>query len=88
MNWTSSNKRKLSKVLGNRKSFLSLLILLFFTISSFGGQSQEVPMADGMRAEGKIYVVVAIVLLILSGLIGYLFFLDKKVSKLENRLPK
>lgn len=45
-------------------------------------------MADGMRAEGKIYVVVAIVLLILSGLIGYLFFLDKKVSKLENRLPK
>lgn len=88
MNWTSSNKRTLSKVLGNRKSFLSLLVLLFFTISSFGGQSQEVPMADGMRAEGKIYVVVAIVLLILSGLIGYLFFLDKKVSKLENRLPK
>lgn len=75
-------------MLGNRKSFLSLLVLLFFTISSFGGQSQEVPMADGMRAEGKIYVVVAIVLLILSGLIGYLFFLDKKVSKLENRLPK
>jgi hypothetical protein len=88
MNWTSSNKRKLSKVLGNRKSFFSLSVLLFFTISSFGGQSQEVPMADGMRAEGKIYVVVAIVLLILSGLIGYLFFLDKKVSKLENRLPK
>jgi hypothetical protein len=88
MNWTSSNKRTLSKVLGNRKSFLSLSVLLFFTISSFGGQSQEVPMADGMRAEGKIYVVVAIVLLILSGLIGYLFFLDKKVSKLENRLPK
>ncbi len=88
MNLTNSNKRKLSKVLGNRKSFLSLSVLLFFTISSFGGQSQEVPMADGMRAEGKIYVVVAIVLLILSGLIGYLFFLDKKVSKLENRLPK
>ena len=87
MNWTSSNKRTLSKVLGNRKSFLSLLVLLFFTISTFG-QSQEVRMADGMRAEGKIYVVVAIVLLILSGLIGYLFFLDKKVSKLENRLPK
>lgn len=87
MHWTSSNKRTLSKVLGNRKSFLSLLVFLFFTISTFG-QSQEVPMADGMRAEGKIYVVVAILLLILSGLIGYLFFLDKKVSKLENRLPK
>jgi|688.fasta_scaffold10225_12 protein-S-isoprenylcysteine O-methyltransferase Ste14 len=87
MNWTSSNNRIQNKRWRNGKSFLSVLVLLLFTISTFG-QSQEVPMADGMRAEGKIYVVVAIVLLILSGLIGYLFFLDKKVSKLENRLPK
>lgn len=83
-----SNNRVKSKGWGNRKSFLSLLVLFLFTISSFGGQSQEVPMADGMRTEGKIYVVVAIVLLILFGLIGFLFLLDKKVSKLENRLPK
>lgn len=46
---------------------------------------EEVPMADTMRSEGKIYVVVAIVLLILLGLVGYLFLLDKKVTKVENQ---
>ena len=40
-------------------------------------------MADGMRAEGKIYVVVAIILIVLAGLIAYLVMLDRKVKKLE-----
>ena len=43
----------------------------------------DVEMADGMRAEGKIYVVVAIILIVLAGLIVYLVMLDRKVSKLE-----
>ncbi len=36
-----------------------------------------------LRAEGKIYVVVTIILIVLAGLIFYLFLLDKKVKKLE-----
>jgi CcmD family protein len=48
--------------------------------------TQEVEMADAMRANGKIYVVVAIVLVILLGLIGYLVAIDRKVSRLEKRL--
>ncbi|MFM7487286.1 MAG: CcmD family protein [Cytophagales bacterium] len=51
-------------------------------------QTQEVPMADGMRTEGKIYVVVAIILVVLFGLIGYLVFLDRKLSQLEKRIPQ
>jgi protein-S-isoprenylcysteine O-methyltransferase Ste14 len=43
-------------------------------------------MADALRAEGKIYVVVAIILVILIALILYLFVLDKKVNKLESLL--
>lgn len=50
--------------------------------------AQEVEMADTMRSEGKIYVVVAILVLILAGLIGYLITIDKKVSNLEKRIPK
>jgi len=46
------------------------------------GQNQ-VEMADNLRAEGKIYVVVTIILIVLAGLIFYLFLLDKKVKKLE-----
>jgi CcmD family protein len=45
--------------------------------------AQETEMADTMRSDGKIYVVVAIVLIVLTGLIGYLFVLDRKLSKLE-----
>lgn len=49
--------------------------------------AQPVEMADTMRSEGKIYVVVAILLLIFAGLIAYLVMLDRKISKLEKKLP-
>ena len=49
--------------------------------------AQPVEMADTMRSEGKIYVVVAILLLIFAGVITYLVILDRKISKLEKKLP-
>lgn len=36
-----------------------------------------------MRSEGKIYVVMAVVITILAGLIFYILRLDRKLSKLE-----
>ncbi len=39
--------------------------------------------AFDMRSNGKIYVVVTVVLIILIGLLLYLFRLDRKISKLE-----
>ncbi len=42
--------------------------------------------ADGMRASGKIYVVVAILLIIVAGLITYLVIIDRKTSRLEKKL--
>ena len=50
--------------------------------------SQEAEMADTLRSEGKIYVVVSIVLMILAGLILYLALLDRKVTRLERKLRK
>lgn len=47
---------------------------------------QDVEMADTMRSEGKIYVIVAIVLIVLAGLVIYLFTLDKKIKKLEDSM--
>lgn len=65
------------------KHLLSLLIILFFnTISK---AQADVEMADAMRSEGKIYVVVAVMLIIFSGIIGYLIYLDNKISKLEKK---
>ncbi len=36
-----------------------------------------------MRSEGKIYVVVAVTLIILAGLILYVARLDRKITRLE-----
>lgn len=46
-------------------------------------QDDTVEMADAMRQNGKIYVVVAVVLAILIGLFLYLIRLDRKISGLE-----
>lgn len=64
-----------------------LLILVgFFLTTRAWAQSAE--MADTMRSEGKIYVLVSIILSILVGVLIYLITLDRKVSKLENRLSE
>lgn len=41
-----------------------------------------------MYSNGKIYVVMAVVILIVAGLFLYLFRLDKKISKLEKSEEK
>jgi hypothetical protein len=45
--------------------------------------NQNIEMADKFREEGKIYVVVAVILTVLSGMFVYLFLLDKKITNLE-----
>jgi hypothetical protein len=42
-----------------------------------------VEMADGFRADGKIYVVVGVLAIILTGLIVYLYRLDRKIGRVE-----
>ncbi|MEO7306807.1 MAG: CcmD family protein [Ferruginibacter sp.] len=46
-------------------------------------QDNKPEMADVMRSNGKIYVVVAVCLTILIGLFIYVYLLDRKVSRLE-----
>ncbi|HZH36282.1 MAG TPA: CcmD family protein [Flavisolibacter sp.] len=60
--------------------------LLWFALLSFlfmNAQDSTVEMADTMRQNGKIYVVVAVVLTILVGLFLYLIRLDRKISNVE-----
>ena len=45
--------------------------------------NNEVEMADVMRSEGKIYVLVGIIVLIFIGLLAYVIQTDRRVSKLE-----
>ncbi|RDC65287.1 hypothetical protein AHMF7616_03917 [Adhaeribacter pallidiroseus] len=54
--------------------------------TSDAGSASDVEMADTLRRDGKIYVVVAVIVTVLAGLILYLIRLDRKVSKLEQQL--
>lgn len=67
----------------NSKANFRLLLLLsaILPLRSFAGQPE---MADTMRSEGKIYVLVAIILVILAGVCFYLIRLDRKISRLES----
>jgi uncharacterized membrane protein len=69
-----------------KKVIPGLLIVMFTILDTPILSAQEVEMADTMRSEGKIYVIVAIILIVLTGLIGYLFRLDRKVKQLEDRV--
>ena len=62
-----------------------IYIFLLMTIGTIVN-AQGAEMADVMRSNGKIYVVVGIILIVLIGLITYLFMLDRKITKLENKL--
>ncbi|MBM3918111.1 MAG: CcmD family protein [Sphingomonadales bacterium] len=45
-----------------------------------------VEMADLMRSNGKIYVLLAVVLLIFAGIVFFLMFMEYRLSKLEKEV--
>ena len=61
-----------------------LLLLLFISLSVNSVFAQDkVEMADVMRSNGKIYIVVTICLTLLIGLFFYVFMLDRKITRFE-----
>ena len=63
---------------------VTLLLTTIFSSSLFAQTTQINPIpTDFMHSNGKIYVVVLVVLVILSGLFIYLINLDRKISQLE-----
>ena len=64
------------------KKITTLFLVLLITTACFA-QDNKVEMADTMRSNGRIYVVVAVVLTILIGLVLYVMRVDRKISKLE-----
>lgn len=75
----------------HKKVYALLLLLLFgcLGLTTYAqSDTQHVEMADQMRANGKIYVVVAVVVVILVGLLLYVVRLDRKITRLEKDLPE
>ena len=61
----------------------SIMLLAAMLLVCVAFAQEKVEMADQMRSNGRIYVVVAVMLTILLGLILYLVRLDRKISRLE-----
>ena len=65
------------------KKIFVLALLLSGFMAAFAQQSQPVEMADAMRSSGKIYVVIATIVIIFIGLAIYLFSIDRRLKKIE-----
>ncbi len=69
------------------KKALLLLPILLFSLCVAAQQNPSVQeQEDFMRSNGKIYVVMAVVVTIVLGLFIYLFNLDRKINKLERNI--
>lgn len=76
----------------NKLNYILFSLLSFFFVFSAsaqkvatGGVTRSEDPTDFMRSNGKVYVVVAVIVIILSGLFIYLYNLDKKISAIEKR---
>ncbi|MBC7572644.1 MAG: CcmD family protein [Spirosoma sp.] len=67
-----------------------LAALLLFSQNLMAQQpvADGVEMADRMRADGKIWVVVAVIAAIFAGIIVYLVRLDRQIGKLEKEVKE
>ena len=78
------------------KYLQSFLMSLLFSFSTFAQDkipigeadyaNNAVEMADTFRADGKIYVVVAVVMILLVGMFVYLFSMERQMKKLESEM--
>ena len=66
------------------KKLIFTLMMLFTSMSLFA-QNNDIEMADALRSNGKIYIVVISIVIILVGLLIYLFTLDKRLKMLEKK---
>ena len=59
------------------------LFLLLSCGEAWAQATDDIEMADVLRANGKIYVVVAVLTAIFAGLVIYLVRLDRRIGRLE-----
>lgn len=75
----------------HKKVYASGLLLIGWlyalpALAQDSATARKVEMADRFRADGKIYIVIAVVLIILAGLLLYVSRLDRKISRFEKEV--
>lgn len=65
------------------KSLFTMLLSLSFSIIMNAQNGKESTVGQFMRSNERSYVVIAVMLTILAGIVLYVVRLDRKISKLE-----
>lgn len=66
-----------------RKTSVLTIVLSLLAVTGTMAQGSQPEMADAMRADGKIYVVVLVLATIFAGIIAYLVRIERKINKIE-----
>jgi hypothetical protein len=64
---------------------IKAVLLALILLPVLGHATEPIEMADAMRSNGKIYVVVLVLSTIFIGIILTLIYLERKIKKLEKR---
>ena len=71
------------------KQLSRIIPLVLATLSTLFAYGQNTtPMADAMRENGKIYVVVVVLAIIFAGIVVYLITIDRKTARLKKELDE
>ena len=68
------------------KAPLAALLLLSQNLMAQQPVKDGIEMADKLRADGKIWVVVTVIAAVFAGIVVYLILLDRQIGKLENEI--
>jgi CcmD family protein len=69
-----------------KKNILSLLFLLGALMGKAQDAAAAPQMADALRDNGKIYVVISVIAIIFIAIVCFLVYLERKLKKLEQQV--
>jgi hypothetical protein len=71
-----------------KSKFILLIFVIFSSFNALCQGNPDVEMADLLRRDGKIYTVVFVLVVILTGMIIFLVRVDRKLFRLEKQFQK
>lgn len=70
-----------------KKTFIWFTLLMFQALTLFAqGNGLDEQAANFLRESGKLYVVITILVTIFAGIVIFLIFQERRISKLEKKL--
>jgi uncharacterized membrane protein YqgA involved in biofilm formation len=71
-----------------KRTSMNVLLSLSLALNFLAQQPDSVEMADRLRADGKIWVVVLVIAVVFAGIITYLIRLDRQLNKVEKEVQR